>query len=60
MRHPHPEPPSPCLHHCGFRDGCCKNCFRTQEEVRAWRTLSPQEKEAVMAKVEQRKLALKP
>lgn len=52
---PSPEPSSPCKHACGFRNGCCKNCYRTQEEARAWRTMSPAEKEEVMARVLERK-----
>lgn len=52
------DPPSPCLHHCGFRDGCCRNCFRTTEEVLQWKTLGPLEKQKIMELAAKRRLAV--
>lgn len=52
-----PEPSSPCLHHCGFKDGCCKNCFRTTDEVNRWKGLDASEKARILALAAQRRLA---
>lgn len=55
---PEPEPPSPCHHQCGFRNGCCKNCYRTPEEVTLWRTADAREKQRILQQAAERRLAL--
>lgn len=59
-KRPSDPPPSPCQRACGFKDGHCRNCFRTPEEVQAWRSMTPAEKRAVLVKVKARQSSARP
>lgn len=50
------HPPSPCTGVCriGETTGLCLGCRRNLNEIAAWSRLSPQEKQAVLARLPQR------
>ena len=54
------EPASPCIGVCtlNLRTGWCDGCLRTIDEITAWVSYSPQEKRAVLAKLEERCIRL--
>jgi predicted Fe-S protein YdhL (DUF1289 family) len=49
--------PSPCISVCQMEEasGLCLGCRRTIDEIRDWIILTPEEKRAVLARIEQRK-----
>jgi predicted Fe-S protein YdhL (DUF1289 family) len=52
--------PSPCISVCQMEDatGLCLGCRRTIDEIRDWIILTPIEKRAVLARIEERKQRL--
>jgi predicted Fe-S protein YdhL (DUF1289 family) len=52
--------PSPCISVCQMEDatGLCLGCRRTIDEIRDWIILTPNEKRAVLARIEERKQRL--
>lgn len=52
--------PSPCVSVCQMEDatGFCLGCRRTIDEIRDWIILTPDEKHAVLARIEERKRKL--
>jgi predicted Fe-S protein YdhL (DUF1289 family) len=52
--------PSPCVSVCQMEEasGLCLGCRRTIEEIRDWIILTPDEKRAVLARIEERKQRL--
>lgn len=48
---------SPCIGVCRMdeRSGWCVGCLRTLDEIAAWATLSPQDKQAVWTRLELRR-----
>ncbi len=55
------DPPSPCTNVCRLdeRSRLCLGCWRTLEEIGRWPAYSPQEKRAVLARIEQRRQQLR-
>ncbi|HXV24124.1 MAG TPA: DUF1289 domain-containing protein [Alphaproteobacteria bacterium] len=49
--------PSPCVSVCQIEEstGYCIGCRRTIDEIRDWIVMTPEEKRAVLARVEARK-----
>lgn len=47
--------PSPCTGVCRMEDGRCCGCFRSIEEISAWRVLTDVEKKALLVSIEQRR-----
>ncbi len=47
---------SPCVHFCNFLDDVkvCGGCFRTAEEIKAWRTLDENDRKVILEKTKQR------
>jgi len=41
---------SPCIHYCNFIEGMkmCGGCFRTDDEIRAWRNLDEDARKAIL------------
>jgi uncharacterized protein len=54
--HPGPGVPSPCVSICELneRDGSCKGCYRTLQEIAAWGQLSDTDKLLVWQRIEAR------
>ncbi len=54
-----PSPKSPCISHCiiDTDSGFCEGCWRTLEEVSAWRTMQDTTKVAVLKSLESRRLS---
>ena len=52
--------PSPCVSVCQMDEasGLCLGCRRTIDEIRDWIILTPEEKRAVLARIEERKQRL--
>ncbi|QQS54643.1 MAG: DUF1289 domain-containing protein [Candidatus Competibacteraceae bacterium] len=50
------EPPSPCIGVCVInpQTQLCDGCYRTLEEIAAWWDCTPEQKRAVLARLEQR------
>ena len=46
------------MHDCGFRDDCCKNCFRTKDEVSQWKSLGALEKKQVLERAHAHRLTV--
>jgi predicted Fe-S protein YdhL (DUF1289 family) len=55
-------PPSPCVGICRLDDdtGLCVGCLRNVDEIRDWMILLPEERQAVLRRLEERRLALGP
>jgi uncharacterized protein len=55
-------PPSPCVGICRLDDdtGFCVGCLRNIDEIRDWMILVPEERQAVLRHIEERRLALGP
>lgn len=51
--------PSPCISVCQVDDGtgCCIGCYRSIDEIREWPILTAEQKQAVLARVAERKAA---
>ena len=51
---------SPCIKVCRIdpRSGLCTGCLRTLDEIAGWATLSPAERDAVMAALPSREARL--
>ncbi|WP_109108454.1 DUF1289 domain-containing protein [Azospirillum sp. TSO35-2] len=58
-RDPDPEPvPSPCVRLCTLdADGICVGCYRTLEDITAWRGLDPAGRRAALAAAGRRRTA---
>lgn len=54
-----PSPKSPCISHCiiDTDNGFCEGCWRTLDEVSAWRTMQDTTKLAVLELLKARRLA---
>jgi predicted Fe-S protein YdhL (DUF1289 family) len=52
--------PSPCISVCQMEEetGLCLGCRRTIDEIRDWIILRPEEKQAVLARIAERKQRL--
>ncbi|HKQ30802.1 MAG TPA: DUF1289 domain-containing protein [Burkholderiales bacterium] len=50
-------PPSPCNRHCTLNPdtNICMGCYRTLEEILGWAKYKPQEKQAVLDKLPDRR-----
>jgi len=49
---------NPCVRNCCLDEhDICLGCFRTLDEILAWRALTKKEREQVMIEIEQRRLA---
>ncbi|MEN9462036.1 MAG: hypothetical protein RIS84_2056 [Pseudomonadota bacterium] len=48
--------PSPCIGVCSIDldNDLCSGCHRTMDEINAWYNATPEEKQAVLARIEQR------
>ena len=46
---------SPCVKVCRVADGVCVGCGRTLDEIRRWRTMTDDERAAVVARVTEEK-----
>lgn len=57
--HAGPGVPSPCVSICELneRDGSCKGCYRTLQEIAAWGALSDADKLLVWQRIEARQTA---
>lgn len=57
MPRPVAGPPSPCIDVCRIdeRTGLCAGCWRTLDEIAGWAGFTSAEKQAVLARIEQRK-----
>jgi uncharacterized protein len=55
-------PPSPCVGICRLDDdtGFCVGCLRNIDEIRDWMILMPEERQAVLRRLEERRQALGP
>ena len=51
--------PSPCIAVCQIDDatGCCIGCFRDIDEIRDWPIMTAEEKQATLARIDERKAA---
>ena len=51
--------PSPCIAVCQIDDatGCCIGCFRAIDEIREWPIMTAEEKQATLARIDERKTA---
>ncbi len=48
--------PSPCIDKCELtREGYCKGCFRTLEEIANWADMSEEERRSIMKELPARK-----
>ncbi len=56
------EVPSPCNNVCRMNPhtGYCEGCFRTLDEIARWSGATPEEKRAVLARLEARKAGRAP
>ncbi len=47
---------SPCIGVCAMNEttGLCEGCFRTIDEIREWWDMAPEQRNAVISKLEQR------
>jgi predicted Fe-S protein YdhL (DUF1289 family) len=54
------EPPSPCILVCAMdrASGLCLGCYRTLGEIGDWSSASADEKRAIVARVDARRVAL--
>jgi predicted Fe-S protein YdhL (DUF1289 family) len=54
-----PSPKSPCISHCiiDTDNGFCEGCWRTLDEVSAWRTMQDTTKLAILELLKVRRLA---
>ena len=52
-------PPSPCVSICRLDDrtGLCVGCFRNIDEIRDWMIMLPEERQAVLRRIDERRLA---
>src|SRR5215472_6755028 len=52
-------PPSPCVSICRLDDrtGLCVGCFRNIDEIRDWMILPPDERQAVLRQIDERRAA---
>ncbi|HTO81922.1 MAG TPA: DUF1289 domain-containing protein [Methylomirabilota bacterium] len=52
-------PPSPCVSICRLDDrtGLCVGCFRNIDEIRDWMILPPDERQAVLRQIDERREA---
>jgi uncharacterized protein len=59
QHHTGPGVPSPCVSICELneRDGSCKGCYRTLQEIAAWGQLSDTDKLVVWQRIEARQTA---
>jgi predicted Fe-S protein YdhL (DUF1289 family) len=48
---------SPCINVCRMEGDICIGCLRTLNEIAGWSRMSGDEKQSVLARVEQRKAA---
>jgi predicted Fe-S protein YdhL (DUF1289 family) len=48
--------PSPCIGVCSINsdNDLCSGCYRTMDEISAWYDSNPEEKRAILARIEQR------
>ncbi|RZL00242.1 MAG: DUF1289 domain-containing protein [Rubrivivax sp.] len=51
------EVPSPCTKVCRMEGAVCAGCGRTLDEITRWRTMAPEEKRAVLARLAARNAA---
>ena len=51
--------PSPCISVCQIDDAtdCCIGCFRAIDEIRDWPIMTAEEKQATLARIDERKAA---
>ena len=56
---PSSSPKSPCINHCTINtdNGFCEGCWRTLNEVSAWRTLQDTTKLAILELLKVRRFA---
>ena len=49
--------PSPCISVCQVDDanGCCIGCYRSIDEIREWPILTAEQKQAILARIVERK-----
>ncbi len=54
------EPASPCIGVCAMnpQTGLCEGCYRTLDEIAAWRSYTAEEKRTVLARLEERCLRI--
>lgn len=45
-------PKSPCISYCKTENGICIGCHRTIEEIINWRTMTNEEKLAIIKRIE--------
>jgi predicted Fe-S protein YdhL (DUF1289 family) len=59
VRHRGPGVPSPCVSICELdeRQGQCKGCYRSLQEIAVWAQLHDDDKIAVWRRIEARQLA---
>jgi uncharacterized protein len=52
-------PPSPCVSICRLDDrtGLCVGCFRNIDEIRDWMIMPPDERQAVLRQIDERRAA---
>ncbi len=52
-------PPSPCVSICRLDDrtGLCVGCFRNIDEIRDWMIMPPDERQAVLRQIDERRSA---
>jgi len=50
-------PPSPCVSICRLDDrtGLCVGCFRNIDEIRDWMIMPPDERQAVLRRIDERR-----
>ena len=50
-------PPSPCISVCQIdnKTGYCIGCYRTIDEIRDWIISTPDQRQAILAKLDERK-----
>jgi hypothetical protein len=50
-------PPSPCVSICRLDDatGLCVGCFRNIDEIRDWMIMLPDERQAVLRRIDERR-----
>jgi uncharacterized protein len=49
---------SPCVRNCCLDENdICMGCFRTLDEILAWRALTTKEREQIMIEIEKRRIA---
>ncbi|CAM4361238.1 DUF1289 domain-containing protein [Pseudoalteromonas ostreae] len=50
------EPSSPCIRHCCLdKNDTCIGCFRTLDEILAWHSASPAQKQQILNECQNRK-----